>query len=130
MRRYKEVLRDMVNSIITSRVIPNFLQFAYYTMYYVFTYKCNDLRKRTMIRYVFKIPFNSMISAMGQNYPDDTTSLMALSKLFNTMIDGTVSSAYWNVWIRNNCKDLMDYMNDHIHSKSVCELFALMVLTL
>ncbi|BFU26216.1 hypothetical protein KM1_176870 [Entamoeba histolytica HM-3:IMSS] len=118
MKKFKETLSEIITSIVNAKTIPNVIQFTYYTMYYLFTLKCKQYLIKTMIRYVFKIPFNSLITLLAKESPEHFQTLMTISKLFNTLIDGTTSGTYWNCWLQKNCQDLMNEMILHVHKKS------------
>ncbi|KAL7722770.1 Ras-GAP domain-containing protein [Entamoeba marina] len=118
MAKFKDVLFDIVELMVNVKTLPNPIQFAYYTMYYLFTLKCPELLIKTMIKYVFKIPFNGFISALIKTSPEYFPVLMTISKLFNFLIDGTTSNSYWNHWLFTNCQDIKDLIISHIHKKS------------
>ncbi|KAL7716054.1 Ras-GAP domain-containing protein [Entamoeba marina] len=122
MLKYKSTILDIVELLMNTKSIPNSIQFAYYTMYYLFTLKCSQLLMKTMLKYVFKVPFNSFITSLIKSMPEHFSVLMVISKLFNLLIDGTTSSVYWNQWLFANCQDLMDIMTDHIHKKKINNL--------
>ena len=117
MEKLKKVIEFVLDSIITSQTIPVVHQFAYYTLYFIYHLKYRKELNKILLKYVFKIPFNSLVKLMVKEYPEDLQMMMTISKVVNALIDNTKTSNFWNKWIHENSADLNAKMMNHINMK-------------
>ena len=85
--KIKKCIEKILNSIINCQSIPDIIQYSYYIFYYSLSLKNTKELMRTMIRYIFRIPLNSIMVILMKQNEEYMNIFLAMTKLINLLID-------------------------------------------